>query len=59
MTSFSAGQIILTPTQPVGSGDRTQDLLTRSHAGETVFSNPKKALAGNNSYILTNVFFPP
>ena len=38
MTSVSAGHIILTPTQPVGSecgrprGDRTRDLLTRSRA---------------------------
>ena len=34
MTSVSAGHIILTPTQPVGSGrpqgDQTQDLLPRS-----------------------------
>ena len=37
MTSVSAGHIILTPTQPVGSGrplrgNRTRDLLTRSRA---------------------------
>ena len=32
MTSASAGNIILTPTQPVRSEDRIQDLLTRSRA---------------------------
>ena len=38
MTSLSAGHIILTPTQPVGSragghsGDRAHDLLTKSRA---------------------------
>ena len=35
MTSVSAGHIIQTPTQPVGSGhsgNRTRDLLTRSRA---------------------------
>ena len=35
MTSVSAGHIILTPTQPVGSGrsgNRTRHLLTRSRA---------------------------
>ena len=32
MTSVSACHIILTPTQPEESGDRTQDLLTRSRA---------------------------
>ena len=36
MTPVSAGHIILTPTQPVGSvghsGNRTRDLLTRSRA---------------------------
>ena len=31
MTSVSAGHIILTPTQPVGSGNRTRDVLTSSH----------------------------
>ena len=32
MTSASAGHIILTPTQPVGSRNLTQDLLIRSRA---------------------------
>ena len=32
MTSVSAGRIILTSTQPVGSGNRTRYLLTRSRA---------------------------
>ena len=32
MTSVTAGHIIVTPTQPVGSEDRTLDLLTRCHA---------------------------
>ena len=54
MTSASAGHIILTPTQPVGSagghsGNRTRDLLTRSRALYRLsYRAPQRERGGEN-----------